>query len=568
MKTIRLFIVCLLLIFVSEGAYSQISLLAKYRIEFKNKNNTPYSISNPTAYLSPRAIQRRVNQGIAIDSTDIPVNQTYIDGVLQIGGICLTRSKWFNCITLALPDTTLIASIAALPYVNSVTRIYPQGGQKVRKTKRPNMQSADDELNMIQPNMLSAKTTNEYFNIKAFNYGLGTNQATMIGIDYIHALGYSGQNMIIAILDAGFYMADSLAVFDSLWANNQILGTKDFVNPGNDVFDESTHGMAVLSIMGGNIPGQLVGTAPHAKYWLLRSEDGISEFRIEEDNWISAAEFADSAGADVINSSLGYTEFWDPSQNYTYADMNGNTARITKGANMATSKGIFVVNSAGNSGSSPWRYIGAPSDGFDVLGVAAVDENGYIASFSSHGPSSDGRVKPNVAAQGQSTAVVSSSGNITSGNGTSFSGPVVAGAVACLWQANPTLTNVQLKTFIEQSASLYPSWDTLYGYGIPNFAAAHVLVSQKEENEEPFILAYPNPFDDEIFIIFYSTSQQKISIEIVDNNGKKLTSREDIQLNTGYNNISLLQLKGKSQGMYFLRIITESETYVKKILKM
>jgi serine protease AprX len=570
MKTIRLFLLISVLIVFAAETKAQVSTLPKYRVTFTNKYNTPFTFSNPTAYLSPRAVQRRTNQAIAIDSTDIPVNQNYIDGVLAINGTLMTRSKWFNCITVAISDTSLIASIEALPYVSSVVRLYPPGGVKSQKSKRPvfNTQSIEIEFDPHVDNMLAAGYNEESFSIKAFNYGMGFSQATMIGVDYLHALGYSGEGMVIAVLDAGFYNVNALAVFDSLIDAGRILGTKDFVNPGGDVFTQSTHGMAVLSIMGGNLPGQLVGTAPHASYWLLRSEDGATEFRIEEDNWVAAAEFADSVGADVINSSLGYTEFYDPSQNYTYADMNGITARVTQGADMAFSKGILVVNSAGNSGNSPWRYIGAPADGINVLSIGAVDENAQIASFSSHGPSYDGRVKPNVSAQGQNTAVVTGSGNITTGNGTSFSSPVIAGAVACLWQANPTLTNTQIKFFIEQSAHLYPLWDTLYGYGIPNFAAAHVLIASHAQPEDPFILVYPNPFDDEIFVIFQSELPQSVNIEIIDNNGKKLAVQEDIKLESGYNNISLDRLKGKSKGMYFLRIITEKQVFVKQIMKI
>jgi hypothetical protein len=236
---------------------------------------------------------------------------------------------------------------------------------------------------------------------------------------------------------------------------------------------------------------------------------------------------------------------------------------------MASSKGMFCVNSAGNSGNSSWKYIGAPADGFDILAVGAVDMNGTQASFSSHGPSYDGRVKPNVTAQGHGAIVVYQSGNIGPGNGTSFSGPIVAGAVACLWQANPTLSNTQLKSFIEQSASLYPLSDSLMGYGIPNFAAAHILVSKGPAIEEdPFILVYPNPFDDEIFIIFQSEEEQTVSVEIINTNGRKIASKENIQLIAGYNNISLDRLKGKSNGIYFLRIITNRNVYVKRILKV
>lgn len=571
MKTYHFIFLSLLFAFITGFSHGQISQLPKFRIEFSDKNNTLFSLSNPEDYLSLRSILRRANQGIAIDSTDLPVNQNYIDSVLSLGGTLLTKSKWLNCITIAVSDTSIIPSIQAFPFVTDVVRTYPPGGiksQPVKKERMINTQSYE-EINLMRHSILAAGQTEESFSIKSINYGFGYNQANMIGVDYLHALGYTGEDMIIAVLDAGFFSVNTLSIFDSIRSNGQILGTRDFVNPGNDVYSQSTHGMSVLSIMGGNLPGQLVGTAPHASYWLLRTEDANSEFRIEEDNWIAGAEFADSVGADVLNTSLGYTEFWDPAQNYTYADMNGNTARITIGANMASSKGMLCVNSAGNSGNSPWKYIGAPADGFDILAVGAVDANGVQASFSSIGPSHDGRVKPNVTAMGEGTAVVYSSGNVGPGNGTSFSGPVVAGAAACLWQANPTLTNTELKSFIEQSASLYPSWDTLFGYGIPNFAAAHILVSKDVTPEEdPFILIYPNPFDDEIFLIFQASEPITVNVEIIDAKGRKISSKENIQLFSGYNNISIDRLKGKTNGVYFLRILTDKQVYVKRIMKV
>lgn len=563
------FLFMFMLLISNTGLYAQIQQMAKYQVIFKNKAGTPYSLTNPSEYLSQRAIQRRIHHGIAIDSTDLPINPQYIQGVLAIDGILLHKSKWFNFITIALADTTNLAAIRALPYVQSVNLVYPAGGQKSKENRRRLRGQQNEEFCLHMQQVLpAAKMVQNGFSVKNLNYGMGYNQATMIGVEYLHALGFTGQGIIIGVFDAGFYQVNNLSVFDSLWAQGRILGYKDFVEPGGDVFMKSTHGMAVLSIMGGNLPGHLVGTAPHASYWLFRTEDEVTEFRIEELNWIAAAEFADSAGVDVFNTSLGYTQFDDPSMDYTYADMNGQTAWITRGADMAFSKGIFVVNSAGNSGNSPWKYIGAAADGFNVLAIGAVDENGSIAPFSSHGPTSDGRVKPNVVAQGQNTAVVSAGGNIVTGNGTSFSSPVVAGAVACLWQANPLLTNVQLKKAIEQSASLYPVGDTLYGYGIPNFAAAHLIANNQTNTEDPFLLVYPVPFENELYVIFQAKEEQIVKVEIIDIRGRRIYLRENIRLQTGYNNILLDNLKGKSGGVYYLRVIHANGVHSKQIIKL
>ncbi len=571
MKTQTIIFLLSVYFIISIGSYAQPSDDIKYRIEFTNKHNTPYSLNNPQEYLSVRSIQRRIKQNISIDSTDLPVNQNYIDGVLAIGGKLLTKTKWFNAITIVVADTNIIPTIHSLPYVANIEKIFPGSGAKKKHAVEKNEGNhLFLPVNPFYANILDAKRyIAEKFSMKTFNYGFGYNQVNMIGVDYLHAIGYTGDGMIISVLDAGFSNADNLSIFDSLYNSGRILGTCDFVLPGGNVYYESSHGTSVLSVMGGNIPGLLIGTAPHASYLLLRSEDVSSEYRIEEDNWISAAEFADSIGTDIINSSLGYTDFWEPEQNYTYADMNGNTARSTKGANMASAKGILVVNSAGNSGNSPWKYIGAPSDGFNVLGVGGVDEFGNIASFSSHGPSYDGRVKPNVVAQAQGTIVATNDNAIAPGNGTSFSAPLIAGASACLWQAHPTLTNVQLLKYIEMSASLYPSSDTLFGYGIPNFAAAHLLILQKINNhDEPFIFIFPNPFEDEIFIIFQSYYNQNVTADIVDINGKVILTIENIKIFKGYNNISIDNLKGTAPGVYFFRIITNEKVYIKRILKI
>lgn len=573
MKSFRtsvcLFTSMLIFFWFSSKSFSQVHNMAKYQVIFKDKKNTPYSISNPSEYLSQRALQRRQHHGITIDSTDLPINPEYIQQVLAIDGILMHKSKWFNFITIAVNDTSKLSIIRSLPFVKEINLVYPKGGHKAQEKKQDTRSIQDyDKFCLPAINVLPASKKVSYaFSINNLNYGMGYNQATMIGVDYLHALGYTGQGIIIGVFDAGFYQVNNLAVFDSLWIQERILGVKDFVEPGGDVFSKSTHGTAVLSIMGGNLAGQLVGTAPHASYWLFRTEDEVTEFRIEELNWIAAAEFADSAGVDVFNTSLGYTQFDLPSMDYTYADMNGQTAWITRGADMAFSKGIFVVNSAGNSGNSPWKYIGAPADAFNVLAVGAVDENGQIASFSSHGPTYDKRIKPNVVAQGKNTAVVSASGNIVTGNGTSFSSPVVAGAVACLWQANPTLTNIKIKQLIEQTASLYPFGDTLYGYGIPNFAAAYIL-SNQNITSNPFIFVYPMPFDNELFVIFQSDKEEDIIIEIVDIKGRKLFKKENIHLRQGYNNLHLDDLKINSAGVYFIRFIYSGGIQSRQLIKL
>ncbi|MEK6615465.1 MAG: S8 family serine peptidase, partial [Bacteroidota bacterium] len=373
---------------LSSPSFSQYT---KYWIQFTDKNNNPYSVSTPSAFLSPRAIQRRTNQSIAVVQNDLPITPAYYNSVKNVPNVTIiNRSKLFNAFTIYTTDATALTTINNFSFVlntKPVQRYHRKFG-------------IEENVAPVLTSNFKLQTSNS-----SYNYGPSFNQINMIGGVCLHTQGFHGEGMVIAIMDAGFYKADSLSVFDSLRLNNQILGTWDFVDNDTMVYDVHPHGSYVLSTMGGNLPGMIVGTAPKANYYLLRTEQGATEYIIEEDNWVSAAEFADSAGADVFTTSLGYTDFDDSTQNHTYADMDGNTARISIATDMAVSKGIFAVCSAGNSGNSPWNFIGAPADADSVLAIGAVDSLGNYASFSSNGPTADGRVKPNVAAQGQAAVV-------------------------------------------------------------------------------------------------------------------------------------------------------------------
>jgi serine protease AprX len=441
----------------------------KYWVKFTDKNNSPYSINNPELFLSQKAIDRRNSQGISIAENDLPVNPSYIQAVSNLGATILNVSKWMNSVTVYTTSPAVINAIEQLPFVLSVEKSNISSTSLNEKSIKPFFDAETyaefDEENLVKSGGES----------KSYDYGMAFNQINMLNGIALHNLGYNGTGMTIAVLDAGFLNANTLAAFNYLWTNNRILGYKDFADPLNpNIFGSHTHGTSVLSTMGANLPGAMVGTAPEASYWLLRSEDGGSEYLIEELNWVSAAEFADSVGADVINSSLGYTTFNDPSQNHTYADMDGNTTPVSIGADIAVSKGMIVVNSAGNDGSSSWFYIGAPADGDSVFSIGAVNASGNYASFSSHGPTSDGQIKPDVVAQGSGTTIINaSSGNVTTGSGTSFSSPVTAGMVTSLWQAHPNRRNTEILEAIRQSGSLATNPNYQLGYGIPNYLTAH-----------------------------------------------------------------------------------------------
>jgi subtilisin family serine protease len=536
----------------------------KYFVKFTDKNNSPYSIDNPSEYLSQRAIDRRQNQGIPITVSDLPVNPSYLEGVAGTGATILNRTKWFNGVTIFTEDPSVLDAITALPYVAGVTAPEQPGGDlesSMPFDEKPFFAHEKYNVTVSSPSPKEGS-------VLSYDYGQSMNQIAMLRGDELHNLGFRGQGMVIAVLDAGFINANILDVFDSLWINGQILGTHDFVRGGEVSFDEHPHGSMVLSCMGGNYPGELIGTAPKASYWLLRTEDGGSEYIIEEYNWVSGAEFADSAGVDVINSSLGYTVFNDPNQDHTYSDMDGDTAPATIGADIAASKGILVVNSLGNEGSSSWYYLSVPSDGDSVCGVGAVDDEGNYASFSSHGPSYDGRVKPNVAAQGSGCWVVEPySGSFTFGSGTSFSSPILAGMAACLWQSSPEQTNMEVLEAMQQSASQYSNPDDLLGYGIPDFMEAKniltIIDSYKYETEH--LTVFPNPFHDHLVVDLKDVHGRAGEMCISDLQGRVLYTSDLNDLDGSQ--LSIYGLGTLSEGMYIVKVSMEERVLVSKAVK-
>ncbi len=545
----RLFILILLTnLLASYNGWCQ----SYYWVGFTDKNNSPWSLSNPSEYFSLRALERRVKQNIAIDSLDLPVNPSYISQVLRPGVLLVHSSKWMNGITVRSEISSFAEDVTQLSFVSEVQLTKRDIGQKSIISK------------FIEPNFKSGGVA-----IDTLLYGASSHQVFQINAHYLHDLNYKGQGMHIAVLDAGFYGVDQFAAFDSLRQEGRILGTRDFVEGDEYVYDGHFHGMSVLSTMAGNVPGQLIGTAPKASYWLLRSENEMTEFLIEEDNWIAAAEFADSAGVDVINSSLGYSTFDDPEMDHTYADMDGNTTRVTRGANIAATRGMLVVSSAGNEGraSNPWKYIIAPSDGEKVIGVGAVNKEGVPAPFTSYGPASDGDVKPNVAAVGWNTILQRSNGEIGTGNGTSFSSPVMAGAAAILWQANSHATAEQVKAALEQSAHLYLAPDSLLGYGIPDLKLADRFLKAEDpgNDDSPSTWrVYPNPATDYIVLQKkVNTSFGKLMLTFYSLDGKMVYQK----VVPDASKIILTNLYRLPPGLLILQIRSDDVTEVVKINK-
>lgn len=523
----------------------------KFFIRFTDKNNSMYSVSNPLAFLSARSIARRTAHGVPVTIQDLPVNQTYIAGVLSQGASLITKSKWFNGITVVC-DSSVLANILALPYVQNATKI-------IHPTRNPNNTKFETGIPVARKSDLR---------IASLDYGFSFNQIHLMNGEYLHNLGYTGDGMVIAVLDAGFYSVDQLPAFDSLRNRNGILGTWDFVDNNSSVFEDDTHGMEVLSTIAGNVPGELVGTAPAADFWLLRTEDVFSENVIEEYNWAAGAEFADSVGADVISSSLGYSEFDDTTASHTYADMNGHTCPSSIAADIAVSKGILVVTSAGNSGNNSWHYLSAPSDGDSVIAVGAVDFDGNYVSFSSYGPSSDGDIKPNVAAKGANATVADPFGTIGGANGTSFSCPILAGAATCLMQAHPNRTVIEVKTAIEKSANYYQTPTDTLGYGIPNFANADFILSGIEDREtiNPFIV-YPNPVSENLYIQLFVNSSENASFSLIDLLGKTIQKVDVNNFISGYNVIDLRLPANLAKGMYFVQFEMGNKIFVERVIK-
>jgi subtilisin family serine protease len=541
----NVFTVCFILI---AGILSaQPSTPNSYWIQFNDKKGTAYSVDKPEEFLSAQALQRRAKQHIAIDETDLPVSKIYLDTLKKRGLEIVHSSKWLNGATVRTSDTTLIKRIAELSFVTQVQLTKPG-----TITKSVSNKFSSEESTAYNPE----------------NYGNALTQLTQLNGQYFHQMGYRGKGIKIAVLDAGFYNADKIAAFDSLRNTNRILGTRDFVDPTANIYEQNYHGMSALSCMGGNMPGSLIGTAPDASYYLFRTEDASSEYLIEEDNWAVAAEYADSLGVDIINSSLGYTQFNDAKMNHTYSDLNGKTTRVTQAANMAFQKGILVFASAGNEGTNNWKRIIAPSDGDDVIAVAAVDKNGLRASFSSVGPAYGGAVKPNVAAMGSGTCLVTSAQVVGYASGSSFSSPVLAGMAACLLQANPYCSAKQIKLAIEQSASQYSSPDSLLGYGIPDFEKADKYLkvnSTTSLSTKSGWFVYPNPFSN--FIVVTNKGllvNQSTLVSMYSTNGsclleKSFGSGESIILN---------DLANLPQGILILRIRSGEKEERIKILKM
>lgn len=534
----------------------------KYVVSLKDKAGTLYSVSRPSEFLSQRAIERRVRQGIPVDESDLPLSKVYLDSIRSAGNVVvLDQSKWLNQVCIETSDSIALQKINNFSFVKNTKPVKREIQSHFQERKKWN-----EKINIITSPLSPPQPGAAYL------YGNSFDQIHIHNGESLHDKGFHGEGMLIALIDAGFYHFKSLPAFDSVRSNHQIIETYDFVENEQNVDEDHVHGMMCFSIIAGNIPGALVGSAPKADFLLYRSEDTNSEMPVEEQYWAAAAERADSAGADVISTSLGYNTFDNPVFDHTYADLNGHTTIAAKAAAFAAKKGMIVLVAAGNEGNSNWHFITTPGDADSILTVGAIDVSGQVASFSSYGPSADGRVKPTVASVGVATALSSSTGEIAGGNGTSFATPNLAGLVTCLWQAFPDFKSWEIIDAVKKSSSIYNAPDDRIGYGIPDFSKAFESLTQQRilRNADVIlqgdrIKVYPNPFNKKFTVLIKPEHTTTGNFRLFDAAGKlyvekKIALQKEMIQVLNFENLPSLQ-----RGLYILRF---TDGISKKSLKI
>ena len=532
----------MLLALIQLSAFGQTT--RKYLVLLRDKANTPYSISRPEQFLSQRSILRRQKQNITIQERDLPVNPAYVTQLQQAGAKVWFTSRWLNAVLVEANDATITA-VQKLPFVKGLefsrSLSNAREGGRLASTERSFSKFGD-----VQP----------------LNYGISQSQVAQIGVDVMHQQGYHGEGMLIGVLDSGFLNANRLGFLKPLFDENRILATYDFVRKETSVYEDDSHGLSCLSAIAATADNQLYGTAFKASFILLRTEDANSESRVEEANWLFGAEYADSAGVDVISSSLGYTQFDDSGSDYTYKNLDGKTALSTRAAQIAAETGMVVVVAAGNEGNDAWRYLSAPSDAASVLAIGAVTQAGQRASFSSFGPSADGRIKPDLTARGQGTVIGDPGGQILTGNGTSFATPLVAGLAAGFWQAHPRLTAAQVLESLRRSGSQFGAPDDQLGYGIPNFERASVLAESYNQ-----LLVYPNPFTDvQPLAVQWGELEANVPLDatLADLTGRIIWQNR--YTSAGLASFVLPNLN-LSAGMYFVTLVAGDKKRTLKVIK-
>ncbi|MTI22542.1 T9SS type A sorting domain-containing protein [Fulvivirga sp. RKSG066] len=508
----------------------------RYMVFFSDKESSAYSTSNPEEFLSSKAIERRVKQEIAITEQDLPVNDGYLQGVKDLGIDVFFTSKWFNA-ALIQTEPANITSVEALSYVDSVLFVAP--GERLTASSRKHKDKSNREKSVANQTQLN-----------------------ILGINSLHSEGYFGEGISMAFLDGGFSGVNTASAFQHIFDENRVTYVYNFVENSDEVYKSSSHGTQAFSTVAALIAEEYQGIATGAEFMLFTTEDVSGEYRIEEYNWLIATEKADSAGVDIISTSLGYNTFDDSAMDYTIEDLDGKTAIISQAAEIATLKGILVVTSAGNEGSNEWQFITTPADADNILAVGSVGADGEPSGFSSIGPTADGRIKPDVVAYGGGASVINSNGSIGSKNGTSFSAPQVAGLAALSWQANPTLTNLELRQLILELSVTYNEPNNKTGYGIPDYKTTLSInpIAKKEA-----IKVFPNPLSGDQLNIKMTNQERLLSIEIFDINGRSMFKNN---LNEASYDVLTIDLEESLKGgVYVLELITDTQHYKARLVK-
>ena len=549
-----------LLLFLCLIVFFKVSAQEDAWVFIKDKPQETSFLNSPISMLTQRALDRRSKLNIPLDSKDVPVDEAYYNQLKNDKTITvLGKSKWLNAVHVQGEVTDINTLISKYSFIASV-------------------EFANKSLNLNGKSKGKTITPNHYNKFKEtltdFNYGATDNQIKMLKGDYLHQQELTGEGQIIAIIDAGFPNVNTLDAFSRIRDNNQILGGYNFADRNDNFYTRNSHGTHVLSSIAAYIKDEYVGTAPDAKFYLFISEISETETVLEETLWVEAAERADSLGVDVINTSLGYTTYDNPNHNHTYADMDGKTTFISRGAEIGASRGLLLVNAVGNDGNSTWKYMGAPADATSVISVGAVNASGNIASFSSFGPTSDGRIKPEILGKGQNPALIHySSGEITtSSSGTSFSSPIMAGLIACLNQNEGFLLkaslkksgenyNDYLKTAVYESANQFNNPTDQHGYGIPNFEVALNRYKASLAVLDDAIInlnVYPNPIKDRFVI---STDDlNSVTIEVYTILGKRVLKKEKVTSDAV--DISFLE-----SGVYLMKVSKDNQQKIFKLIK-
>jgi serine protease AprX len=509
----------------------------RYVVHYGNKEGTPYSVSNPAAYLSQRAIDRRTRQGISITSADFPVNPDYMLGVKYTGARLFYSSRWLNC-TLVDADDVQAGAIRALPFVTQVELVAPG----------PHAAGRIKSVKARKGSGIAAPTLH---------------QLRMVGIDSMHIDGIRGEGVLVAMLDAGYLGVNSAAPFQHLFTDNRIQYTYDFVGAGTDVFRYDDHGTEVFSVIAAH-SDSYTGGAYEATFQLYITEESGSEYKVEEYNWLFAAERADSSGVDLISASLGYNTFDNSAMDYDKSDLNGHTAVVSRAAAGAIERGIVVVCSAGNEGTNSWQTVTPPADAVGILAVGSVNGSGAHSGFSSTGPTADGRVKPDVMALGSGTMVIKPSGVTGFETGTSVAAPIITSLAAGVIQRFPSLAGQGVYEAIIESASQWENPDNEFGYGIPSYSAIRRKYAQYVAIEP--ITIFPNPAGDGKFKILFQEVNQDVQVQVFDLRGIMLS---DYKLTLNWDNNPVeLDLSALSPGSYLVKVMTKDNFKTTTVVRL